>query len=67
MNTRKIIKIGNSQGTTIPFEVRAALKLNPGDEIQFVITRAGLVRLYKYVRTGRYNKTAKPKRRNKRP
>ena len=55
MNTRKIIKIGNSSGSTIPSEVLRKLNLSIGDEIQYVISRRGKIALYKYVPTSRSN------------
>lgn len=44
--TRKISKIGNSYGVTIPLEMLAEIGLNQGDEVQLKLTE-GKIQLSK--------------------
>ncbi len=46
---RKVTKIGNSHGVTLPLKVMEHLQLEPGDEVRFEIGKDGRVELDKHV------------------
>lgn len=48
---RKVTKIGNSHGVTLPSKVMEHLKLGPGDEVRFRIGNDGRVALDKHENT----------------
>lgn len=45
---RKVTKIGNSHGVTLPSKVMEHLDLGPGDEVRFLISNDGRVALDKH-------------------
>jgi antitoxin component of MazEF toxin-antitoxin module len=48
---RKVTKIGNSHGVTLPSKVMDLLDLGPGDEVRFEIGNDGRVALDKHEET----------------
>ncbi|WP_424236704.1 AbrB/MazE/SpoVT family DNA-binding domain-containing protein [Bhargavaea ginsengi] len=48
---RKVTKIGNSHGVTLPSKVMEHLDLGPGDEVRFQISKDGRVALDKHEST----------------
>ncbi|MFC7365354.1 MULTISPECIES: AbrB/MazE/SpoVT family DNA-binding domain-containing protein [Bhargavaea] len=48
---RKVTKIGNSHGVTLPSKVMEHLDIGPGDEVRFTISKEGRIMLDKHRET----------------